>query len=177
MNDKRKTVKNRAIILLLLFITIIAIGVTVWALFFRNTKPTLAPDYAPQQTEENAEPIEGDDNEKLEQPEGGGAFSLTYSTEVTVNLSEKSSKLVFANPGKSNQDMVLQIIIQDTVIVQSGLLQPGNQITSMNLLDGVDKQLEAGTYDGKFNVLFYAVDTGEKAVVNTEIPITVTVTE
>ena len=30
------------------------------------------PDYAPQETEANAEPIEGDDNTKLEQPEAAG---------------------------------------------------------------------------------------------------------
>ena len=84
---------------------------------------------------------------------------------------------MFANPGKSLQDMVVQIVIDETVIVQSGTLKPGNQVTTLNLLDGAEKQLQPGGYDGKFVVFYYDPDSGEKAVVNTEIPITITVQE
>ena len=77
--------------------------------------------------ESNAQAIEDDSGEKLEAEEGGGAVSLTYSNEVTIDLSDKAASLVFANPGKSVQDMVVQIVIDDTVIVQSGTLKPGNQ--------------------------------------------------
>ena len=174
--ENKKQKRNRILILILILITLIAIGITVWALFFRDTTPKLTPDYAPQETEANAQPIEGDDT-KLEQPEGGGAVSLTYSKNVTVSLSKKNASLLFGNPGKSNQDMVVQLIIQDTVVIQSGTLEPGNQVTTLNLLNGAEKELSEGTYEGKFNILFYERDTGEKAVVNTEIPVTVTVTK
>lgn len=170
--DKRKKILIIALILLLL----ITIGITIWALFFRNTTPVLAPDYAPQQTEENAEPIDDDsDGEKLQQQQGGGAVSLTYSKEVTIDLSDKTANLMFANPGKSNQDMMIQIVIQDTVIVQSGLLTPGYQVTKLELFDNA--KLSSGTYEGKFVVLYYQKDTGEKAMLNTEIPLTITVKE
>ncbi|MCD8120588.1 MAG: hypothetical protein LUE29_14125 [Lachnospiraceae bacterium] len=166
------------IILLLLLITVIAVCITIWALFFRETKTvTLSPDYAPQETEENAEAIGDDDDEKLEASEGGGAVSLSYSTEVTIDLSEETATLYFANPSKSTQDMVLQLVIQDTVVIQSGLLVPGNQVASLNLLDGAADLLEEGGYDGEFLVLYYDPDSREKAVVNTEIPVTITVTE
>ena len=62
---------------------------------------------------------------------------------------------MFANPGKSVQDMVVQIVIDETVIVQSGTLKPGNQVTTLNLLDGAEKQLQPGGYDGKFVVFYY----------------------
>lgn len=39
--------KSRWIILLLLLLLLIAIGVTLWALFFRE-ETTLTPDYAPR---------------------------------------------------------------------------------------------------------------------------------
>lgn len=114
--------RGKILILLLLLITVIAVGVTIWALFFRDTAPALTPDYAPQQEETNAEPIGDEDDEKLEAEEGGGAVSISYSNEAEISLS-------------------------------------------------------AGGYEGKFAVLYYDPDTGEKAVVNTEIPVTITVSE
>lgn len=161
----------------LFLVTAIAVGVTVWALFFRDSGPALTPDYAPQEEERHAQTIPNDSGEKLEQPEGGGSVSLTYSRDITISLGDKTAALLFANPGKSNQDMVLQIVIQDTVIVQSGTLKPGNQVTTLDLLDGAEKKLSAGTYEGNFNVLYYNQETGEKAIVNTEIPITIVVNE
>jgi hypothetical protein len=167
---------HKWIVILLLLLLAVTVSITVWALFFRDTTTTLAPDYAPQQVEENAETIEDEsEGEKLEQQEGGGAVSLTYSREVEIDLSEKKAKLLFANPGKSNQDMMVQIIIQDTAILQSGLLSPGYQVTTLDLFDKVE--LSSGTYEGKFVVYYYQRDTGEKAMLNTEIPLTITVKE
>lgn len=169
--------KINPIVLILLLITIVAVYITVWAVFFRDTGQVLSPDYAPQEEERNAETIPGDTEEKMDNPEGGGSVSLTYSKDVSISLGDKKATLLFANPGKSNQDMVIQIVIQDTVIVQSGILKPGNQVTTLNLLDDVEKTLSAGTYEGNFNILYYNPETSEKAIVNTEIPITVVVSE
>lgn len=168
-SEKRK----KYLIILLLLLLFITICTTSWALFFRDTITVLAPDYAPQQNEQNAEKIEGDDNEKLEQPEGGGAVSLTYSKEVTIDLSENKAKLLFGNPSKSNQDMLIQIVIQDKVILQSGILSPGYRVTKLDLFNNV--KLSEGKYEGKFVIYYYQRDTGEKAMLNTEIPLTITV--
>lgn len=166
---------SKKLIPILAMITVIALGVTVWALFFRDSGPVLAPDYAPQEEEQHAETIPNDDGEKMEQPDGGGSVSLSYSREVTIALGEKTAKLYFANPGKSNQDIVLQLVVQDQVILQSGTLKPGNQVTSLELLNRAAKMLSEGGYEGKFVVLYYHPETGEKAVVNTEIPVSITV--
>lgn len=166
---------SKKLIPILAVITVIALGVTVWALFFRESGPVLAPDYAPQEEEQHAETIPNDDGEKMEQPDGGGSVSLSYSREVTIALGEETAKLYFANPGKSNQDIVLQLVVQDQVILQSGTLKPGNQVTSLELLNGAAKMLSEGGYEGKFVVLYYHPETGEKAVVNTEIPVSITV--
>lgn len=172
-NQKKTTI----IIAILALITVIALGVTMWALFFRDSggQQVLAPDYAPQQKEENAETIPDDTGDKMENPEGGGAVSLTYSNEVTIDISDKAAALYFANPGKSNQDMVIQIAIQDTIILQSGTLSPGNQVKLLNLLEGAEDMLQPGGYEGKFIVLYYDPISGEKSMVNTEIPITINV--
>ena len=167
--------KTKLIITVLAIVTLLAVGITVWALFFRDTGPTLAPDYAPQEMEQHAESIPDDEGGKMDTPEGGGSVSLTYSNKVTIDLSDKMASLYFANPGKSNQDMVIQIAIQDTVILQSGTLVPGQQVKLLDLMEGAEKQLSPGGYEGKFIVLYYDQTSGEKAMVNTEIPITITV--
>ena len=179
MNQDKKLNKTTIIIAILAVITVAALCVTMWALFLRepddSNKVILAPDYAPQNKEENAETIPDDTSDKMENPEGGGAVSLTYSNEVTIDISDKAAALYFANPGKSNQDMVIQIAIRDTVILQSGTLSPGNQVKLLNLLEGAEEMLQPGGYEGKFIVIYYDQTNGEKSMVNTEIPITINV--
>lgn len=172
-NQKRTTI----IIIILALITVAALCVTMWALFFRGPSVTLTPDYAPQKEEIHAKPIPDDTGDKMEADEGGGAVSLTYGTNVSIILSNETATLMFANPGKSTQDMVVQVVIQDTILVQSGRLTPGNQVTTLDLLDGAAKMLSPGGYEGKLVVLYYDPDTGEKAIVNTEIPVTISVVE
>ena len=96
------------LLLLLVMATIIAAAIGIWNLLYRGND-ALPPDYAPRETEKNALPIGDDGDKKLDQPEGGGAVSLTYAKDVTISLSEKSAKLLFGNPTKSNQDMVLRL--------------------------------------------------------------------
>ena len=131
MSGKYETQEKKKtwLILLLIICIVICIGVTIWALFFRQSDEALIPDYAPQETEQNARPIEGDDDTKLDAPEGGGAISLEYDSQVTVDLSDGKAYLSYANPGKSTQDIVLRIEIQDTAVVQSGTIRPGNQVS------------------------------------------------
>jgi hypothetical protein len=178
MNPGKKALP---IIIILVLITITSVCVSMWALFLRKPSeddPTiLSPDYAPQQKEENAESIPHDTGDKMENPEGGGAVRLTYSDRVTIDLSDQVAALYFANPGSSNQDMVIQIAVQNTILLQSGTLSPGHQVKLLELLDGTEKMLRPGGYEGKFIILYYDPTDGEKALINTEIPITITVVE
>lgn len=174
---QKKQVFFVVLLLLLVLATIIAAVVGIWNLWFRRSDTLLPPDYAPRVPEKNAIPIGDDGDKKLDQPEGGGAVSLTYAKEVSISLSEKTAQLLFANPTKSNQDMVLRLVIDDVVIFQTGRLIPGNKIHEVDLLKGMEKRLSAGGYDGKFVVLYYGRTSGELAMVNTEIPVTVTVTD
>lgn len=188
-NNQKNSIdkKTRIIIIILIIVALLALCVTLWAVFLRDGKEiapaesssetALAPDYAPKDVESNAEPMGDEGDEKMSQPEGGGAVSLTYSKDVSINLSDKTCSLLFGNPTRSNQDMVVQIIIQDEVIVESGRLEPGNQVTKLDLTDEAAAKLSAGGYEGKISVLYYQQDTGEKAIVNTEIPVTIEVTE
>lgn len=172
--EEKKSKKKWLLLLLLLLILLIAIGIGIWALFFRAA-PTLAPDYAPRQEEQYAEDLGDSGDEKLTQAEGGGAVSLTYTTQVDISLSAEQATLYFANPSKSNQDMVLQIVVQDVVIAQSGTISPGKQVEKLDLLEDAAAKLAPGGYNGEFVVLYYQPDTHEKTIVNTEIPVNITV--
>lgn len=181
-----KKEKKKWLVALLILLTCSSIGVAVWAICFKSNskadaqqpKPTdgpsiLEPDKAPGNKEENAESMGDQGDKKLDQPEGGGAVSLTYSKDVTIDLSDKMVTLLFGNPSRSNQEMVVEIVIQNHIIVQSDILAPGYQVKKLALDDG--SKLKPGIYSGKFKILYFDADTGEKAVVNTEIPIDIEV--
>ena len=170
--------KTNAIIISLLLITMASVGITIWSLFFRvNEDIILAPDYAPIKLEENAERISNDQYKPIESKQGGGSVSLSYSTNITIDLSDATAKLYFANPGKSNHDMVLQLSIQDRVIFQSGRLLSGHQLNKINLSETATSMLQPGGYDGYFQVFYYDQESAEKAIINTEIPVSIQVKE
>lgn len=174
-NIKEKQIKGKQKILIVILVVIAAaaVAVSIWAVWFRDTMPVSTPDYAPQQIESNAQPIDEKDTAKLEQQERGGAVSLTYSNKASLSLSTRETSLMFQNPTKSNQDMKIEIAIDNKTIVESGRLEPGYKVDKLADAD-IDK-LSVGTYEGKFIVSYYDAASGEKAIVNTEIPLTITV--
>ena len=175
-NQKEDEKKRRWLLLLLLLLLLLFLGIGTWAMMRTKTPP---PDYPQQEVDGNSEPIgDGDgDATKLETPEGGGAVSLTYSKEVSISLSEKKASLMFANPSRSTQNITLQLVIGDTVILQTGTLTPGNQVTSLMLEKDAESGLAAGSCEGTFVVSFYDPQSGEKAMLSTEIPVTVTIAD
>ncbi len=163
--------KKKWIIALLL---LIAVNLVLCFFLFRENM-TLAPDYAPVDEEQYAQDLGDGSNEKMQQEKGGGAVSLTYTTAVQIDADKKQASLYFANPSKSNQDIVLQVVVHDVVIAQSGKISPGKKVEKLDLIPSGAKQLQSGGYDGEFVVLYYQPDTHEKMIVNTEIPVKVTV--
>lgn len=163
----------KVLVVVLAIIVFLSVCIALWALFWRDPTPILSPDEAPT-AEENAIPTGDDGAEKMDQPKGGGAVNITYSDQVTISLSDGTAHLFFSNPSRSNQSMVVEIIIQGTTIVQSGALAPGNKVEILPLLDAA--KLSPGGYEGIFHVLFYNEDSTQ-ALLNTEIPISITVTE
>ena len=73
--------------------------------------------------------------------------------------------------------MVLQVVIQDEIIVQTGTIAPGMQIRKASLLNKIENRLSEGIYNGKLVVLYYDTETGERAMISTEIPVTITVND
>lgn len=170
---------TRNIIIITLCVLIVAcIGVTVWALFFRDSgtpSTPLTPDYPPQGTENNQKPIEGDTDTKLDSPEGGGAIRVTYSPNATISLSEKKIKLSYQNPGASNQNVRLLVKIGNVYIASSELITPGHEVSELPLSDEAVSRLQVGGYNAELLIQSYDPETNEKAMVDTKGELTITV--
>lgn len=169
-NDKKKN----CIILILLLLLCILVGLGIWFVWFKGSDPNKGtlPTVAPQ-IDENAERMEGND-EKMKQPEGGGAVNIMYTKNASVSLGSRKVSMYFGNPSKSNQDMVLQLLVNDKVIAESGRLTPGSQIKTMDVKDVTG--LSTGRYNAKYVVGYY-YENGEKAIVDTQIPLVISVTK
>lgn len=173
VRNKRRGMKVLLILLILLLLLLLFL--CIWMLRFRT--PTLAPDYAPPKEDSNAVEIEGDDENKLEKPEGGGAIGMTYLRNVTLDLSEKRVYLLYQNPRRSNSDVMVQVVVQDVVIAQSGRIEPGKQIQQIDLLPGTARLFELGGYDAKLAVFFYDPVTAERSLLQTQGEVYLTVTK
>ena len=176
MNISKKQLAITASVLAL--VLILAIGITVWALFFRDSgTPPITPDYPPQGTEQNQKPLEGDEGEKIESPSGGGAINVTYGTSVTVDLSDNKVTLLYANPQASNQNVAILIMIDDLVVAKSEQITPGYGVDTLTLEEYAKERLAVGGYNGELVIRAYNPETGEKAMVDTKGEITITVVE
>lgn len=171
--DALALVKMRRLVIALSVVAVLGVGVAVWALMFGGPDELMVPDRAPAM-DEAAVSMGDEDDEKMKQPEGGGAVNITFSDEVTVDLTAGEAYLMFANPTRSNQGMVVQLVVHDIAMAQSDLIEPGYQINQLTLANVANK-LQGGDYDGSLRVYFYDLESGEQASVNTEIPVGVTV--
>ena len=176
INTVEKLKNLKWLIIILVTGIVICTGVTIWAVFFRGGDD-ISPDYPPQGIESNQTPIDGDDSGKLESPEGGGAINVTYGTAATVDLSEKTVTIYYANPNASNQNVSILIMVNDLVVAKSDLITPGNQVSKLELQKEAASRLQVGGYDAELVVRAYDPDSGEKAMVDTKGELTLTVTE
>ena len=172
--------KNQLIILIVVLAVLFTgtAATTIWAVFFRNHGSVpITPDYPPQGTEQNQKPLEGDDSEKIESSEGGGAINVTYNTEVRVVLSKNKVTLLYANPQASNQNVAIYIMIGDLIIAKSDLITPGHGVDTLVLDEYAKQRLMVGGYDGELVVRAYDPETGEKAMIDAKGKVKITVVE
>ena len=112
-------------------------------------------------------------------------MTLNYSDKVSYSLSTGEIKLQFANPGSSNHALIIQLIVygdvdaqgkaQEYLLAESGILRPGYYVEQLTATPEEGVAMSTGVYSGVMRVLFYNEDTGEKAIVNTDIPVNIAV--
>ena len=162
--------RSKTYLILATIIALLAICVAVWALFFRAPETPADPEISPV-ADEHLTPTDDGDDEKMPQAEGGGAVNITYSNEVTISLADAAATVQITNPTRSNQSMLIQLMIQDVKVGQSGTIPPGNQLAVIPLNENIT--IEPGSYDGKFQLLFFDVKTNQQANLTTSIPVTI----
>ena len=162
--------RSKTYLLLATVVALLAICVAVWALFFRAPETPTDPEISPV-ADEHLTPTDDGDDEKMPQAEGGGAVNITYSNEVTISLADAAATVQITNPTRSNQSMLIQLMIQDVKVGQSGTIPPGNQLAVIPLNENIT--IEPGSYDGKFQLLLFDVKTNQQANLTTSIPVTI----
>lgn len=210
--EQRKSKKIFILILLLCLITVASTTVTVILLMNNAEQVDNQNTYPPVPQDPGALPIdEGNESQPpLENPEGGGAVSLTYSKEATAPTGNGVASILFQNPAKSNQSIIIQLHITDKtlieklgktgrkaadkakiedaegydseksrmIIAESGLLAPGYKLSELQLKALPDGTvLPKGNYNAVYYILAYDKDTNERAIVNMQIPITLTIAD
>lgn len=163
--------------LLLLLIALAALGIAAWALLKPEDTAVIAPDFNLLQMEQNAESMPDDGTQRAPSAEGGGSVVLNFSYDVQVDLSEKKTELYFGLPQQSNKDAVLQVVVDDVLLCQSGRLPPGYQVRELPLQPAAAQRMEPGIYAGEIRVLYYNEQTGERAILDTKIEVNITVNE
>ena len=138
----------------------------------------LEPDYNTISKDENADKIPDDNSTKADVSQGGGSVTISFTDDVKYSLSSGEVSLYYQNPTASTHHVVVQVIIingeDEYLLAQSGILEPGYQVTTLTAAKDAP-QLSEGGYNGKLKLLFYDPETGERAIVDTDIPCTVTV--
>lgn len=186
-NEKfQRTRRDLRLAALLLLIPVILLVLrTGWFRPADDGKVVLAPDYPLIKDEPNSRPT-NDNQEKFTTSQSGGAVALNYSDKVSYDMASGIVTLSFANPGSSTQAMVLQIIVygganadtgkpDEYLLAESGILRPGYYVEQLAATVEEGVTLSTGVYSGVMRVLFYNEDTGEKAIVNTDIPVNIAV--
>lgn len=184
MSDKDQigpeTEKRKRRKLLLLLAAVLCLGAVIGGTAIHivgqwsPAPPVLPPDVLPE-VEERAVPAEEGEGSGPDSEAGGGSVNMTFSDRVNISLADREARFLFATPLSSDHSMVLELLIRDRLILRSGALPPGSGLESLPLLDNAT--LQPGGYDGVLRVSFYDPDTGERAAVNAEIPVKVTVGE
>lgn len=164
------------IIAVLAIISVTSVTVAVWAVFFRGTV-VLNPDYAAKAPEKNAEKIEESTSGGSDSSLGGGRVNLIYSPEVKIDLSEKSAELLIGNSAKSKQNIVVEIVIQNRVLVQSGAIFPGYRVLKLDLEAEAETLLLEGRYKGLIRVYLYDAQSNEREMLSSDIEAEITVSQ
>lgn len=108
------------------------------------------------------------------------SLSFTLGQEITVSLSSGECQFYFTNPSGNTNCVILSLVVENedgtrTEIAHTGAVYPGYRLESATLLEGAS--LSAGSYSGYAVLTSYDVDTHDKAMVETELPVNLTVTK
>lgn len=168
--NKKKIFLLAGLIVLLLFLIV---GVALACVLIVGNPSVqeveqIVPAYPPKETDPNQSPMEGDPGGEIETQAGQDAMNITYGEKAVADLSSGTVSFYYANPSRSNVDVVVSLVVADKVICQSQRITPGHQISKLAILDNARGVLQVGGYDAKFVVGCYDPETNAKDLIEVE---------
>ena len=160
--------KKRILQILIIGIMLLALIVTSFASC--NKDDDVKPGNTPATDGES-----DTDDIKLNAPDDGGAAGLKYKKSVKIDLSEKSVTLDFTNTAKSTHNVTVQVVAEETVLAESGMIAPGERVSRLTMKDGA--AITEGIYasGAKLVVNYFDPETNACSAVNSEFNVTITV--
>lgn len=176
--------KEGLLIKILTLITVASLGTSAYMVFIYEKPVEIMPDFRPVEQDVNVTAIKDDyvpltqgdmdqTDASEEQSTGKRSSLIICGRDVVVHLEDAKIDMMYQNPQSSDAAIVLQLFIGDTLISQSGSISPGYQLREMQLLEKIS--LQPGGYNGVLKIGLYNVDTNEKAMVQTEVAVSITV--
>ncbi|MBE6810133.1 MAG: hypothetical protein E7521_03635 [Ruminococcaceae bacterium] len=170
-------IKSRVPFLLLLLALVAGIvigGYMLWSMLNGDSVPVIKPDHPLPEIDSNIEEIENDNSGSPNSniSEGGGSVSMIYSLEAQIDLTDSDIDILFKNPSKSNHDVTIELYVtkdnERILIAKSGRIPAGNMLRDMDLMPDT-AILTEGIYEGVYKVIYYNPQTGERALVESDI--------
>lgn len=97
--------------------------------------------------------------------------TITALSEVNVNVADDTVELFYDNPLSNNMNARVSLKVNDIVIAESGLIEPGYSLYEMHDLNIQD--LAYGTHTGELIIDSFDPKTGERSIVNNSISVDV----
>ncbi|MBP1575571.1 MAG: hypothetical protein J6C34_08170 [Oscillospiraceae bacterium] len=153
---------------ILMLVTMISLCVAAYFAFFYEVKEVVAPDFMPVEQDKNVDKIVMEsDTSKMEKEEGGGAVTVICKDEAVLSLGSGKINMFYQNPSRSNSAVVVQLLIGETVIAQSGSIKPGYELSEMEFLNNIE--LSVGGYNGLLKIFYYDEVTNEKSIIESVV--------
>ena len=163
------------LILLLGLALICCIGFVLYPTIIALVSPSSSsgPDNPLPSIDPDASIISSESQEsKNPHTEGGGNVTMTYTLKAYLHLSTGKIDMMFQNPYRSTHDVGVNLYLttggEDILIASSGRLQPGMMLSSLTF-DPSAVILREGMYTGRYGVVYYDENTGERSVVEANI--------
>lgn len=129
-------------------------------------------DNAMPEPDQYIEVLDDNTGETAPPLDGGGTVSMIYKLKAELNLSTGDISMYFQNPSNSNHDVVLNMYVvsgdQQIKIATSGRLPAGAGLYTMEF-DKSSAKLKEGQYEALYRVAYYNPETGERALVESDI--------
>lgn len=126
-------------------------------------------DYPQLEFDLNAERIEVDEDMTV----SDGEVMIVAGQSATVYVNSGTADIYYVNPVSNQSNTQVALQVGDKIVAESGLLEPGYGLTE--LTDVHTDGLEYGQTDGCLIIYTYDRETGQRNIIDNEIPLTVTV--